>query len=444
MAGKIFQNQTVKMKQIMMNKRLYSTDKVSGVRFGRMPLYFGGIMGLYGLFCYGYGKYYELPVSRYMFIQPILYQLDGETSHELAVKAAQYPKMIRGILGMNYNSNGKSTKLETNVFGLGFKNCVGLAAGFDKNGETVDGMFDIGFGFIEIGSITPKPQDGNPKPRVFRLLKDKAVINRYGFNSDGHKIVKERLKTRINSGMYDINKGILGINLGKNKTTAQENSVDDYKQGIKEFITYCDYLVINVSSPNTPGLRNLQKQQILYNLLNDLKEYRDIEWENQKNNCIWKREHKIKPPLLVKVAPDLNDNEINDISTVIKSVGIDGIIVGNTTIDRDVNRLNLKSNIELINQKGGLSGKCLFNKSNIILKKFYKQIGGNVPIIGVGGISSVNDVYTKIKCGASLVQLYTGLIFNGPSMIHDILNELNDLAIKDGYNNIYDAIGVDV
>eukprot|EP01083_Nonionella_stella_P029139 80295_1 len=395
----------------------------------------------------GYGYYdhkantSDLPLTPFAFLKPLLFTMDPENAHVYAVKAAQYPKFIRNAFGMVHNSNTDSSTnpLESTVFGLTFTNPIGLAAGFDKHGECIDGMLDLGFGFVEIGSITPKPQNGNEKPRVWRLKKDKAVINRYGFNSDGHQAVERRLQARLRD-MNRSSYGKLGINLGKNKYVKQADAVNDYIKGIETFSKYADYLVINISSPNTPGLRDLQRRDIIHNLLSKLKETRDAVHEANFADSIMASCVKCKPPptpLLVKIAPDLKDSEIEDIAYVVREVGIDGVIVSNTTIARD----GLKTSEKITSEYGGLSGKPVFEKSNEVLRKMYRCTNGEMPLIGVGGVSSVEDAYTKIKCGASLVQVYTGMVYNGPVLVHQIIDKLDALAKKDGYKHITEAIG---
>merc|ERR1719295_1769636 len=385
-----------------------------------------------------------LPFNTFALIRPILFQFDPEESHLHAVRAGQFPKFIRNALGMVYNNgitdpSKLETNLESKVWALSFPNPIGLAAGFDKNGECIDAMMDLGFGFVEIGSITPQPQAGNEKPRVWRLRDDEAVINRYGFNSDGHDAVRQRLQQRL-SNMKRHSFGKLGINLGKNKAVKECDAVLDYQRGIEAFAEFADYIVINISSPNTPGLRDLQKRDIIHRLLTTLKETRDAVHDANFAKSAMASCVKCKPPpppLLVKIAPDLNDGEIEDIAFVVRDVGIDGIIVNNTTIGRE----NLKADESVKKENGGLSGKPMFEKSNQVLSKMYKATEGKVPLIGVGGVSSVEDAYTKIKCGASLVQLYTGMIYNGPMLIHQMIDKLDECAKKDGFSHISEAIG---
>mmetsp|Transcript_11679 Transcript_11679/g.18862 ORF Transcript_11679/g.18862 Transcript_11679/m.18862 type:complete len:465 (-) Transcript_11679:95-1489(-) len=417
-----------------------------GRRFATIGLYTVSFTSLSYLL-YAYYDYKsnssELPFSAYALLRPIITLTDPEKSHNYAVRAFQLPKPLRNAFGMVYQNgvdqSTLNTNLQTDVWHLTFPNPIGIAAGFDKHGECIDGMMDLGFGFVEIGSITPKPQSGNEKPRVWRLPKDQAVINRYGFNSDGHETVKARLQHRLKN-MSRNSYGKLGVNLGKNKYVKEQDAVNDYIAGIENFTEYADYLVINISSPNTPGLRDLQRREIIHDLLSTLKETRDnvheeIFAKSPMASCV-----KCKPPpppLLVKIAPDLNDTEIEDIASVVKEVGIDGIIVSNTTISRE----NLKTNEKIASEYGGLSGKPVFEKSNQVLMKMYKATDGMVPLIGVGGVSSVQDAYTKIKCGASLVQLYTGLVYKGPVLVHEMIDKLDEIAKGDGYNHISEAVG---
>jgi len=311
-----------------------------------------------------------------------------------------------------------SDSLKCKVFGREFSNPVGIAAGFDKHGEAVLGLQDIGFGFVEVGSVTPLPQEGNPKPRVFRLSEDEGVINRYGFNSDGHQVVHERIKKLKDKSKL---KTVLGINLGKNKNSV--DAIGDYVLGVEKFGELADYLVINVSSPNTPGLRSLQGKEELSSLIQEVIRHRN--------------KHCPDVPLLVKIAPDLTSNDKEDIaSTVLDSKSrVDGLIVSNTTISRE----GLKS--QHSNETGGLSGKPLREKSTQTIYDMYKLTEGKVPIIGVGGVSNGQDAFDKICAGASLVQLYSALVFQGPPVVNRIRRELQEILEKDGINSISEAVG---
>ncbi|XP_055375158.1 dihydroorotate dehydrogenase (quinone), mitochondrial [Condylostylus longicornis] len=364
-------------------------------------VFFGGI-NIYK----GNEKFYE------NIIMPISRMLPPETAHMLAVKACKYK--------LFYGKTLDDLKiLETQFFGRSMSNPIGIAAGFDKQGEAVEGLEQIGFGLVEVGSITPLPQPGNPKPRVFRLIEDQAIINRYGFNSDGHEIVYQRLKELKDRKCF---KGVLGVNLGKNKTS--ENGNMDYVKGIEVFGPICDYLVINISSPNTPGLRNLQYKKNLEDLLTDAIKARN-------NLTSYK-------PVFLKIAPDLTKEEVKDITKVIskKACKIDGLIISNTTVDRT----NLRN--ELYSQEvGGLSGAPLKLKSTELIAQIYYETSGKIPIIGVGGVFDGKDAYEKILAGASYIQIYTALIYNGPPIVNKIKIELNELLEKNGYRNVNEAVG---
>lgn len=352
------------------------------------------------------------------FIMPaVMRTLNAERAHTFGVWLAS-----KGLIPVDIDVDPEI--LQTKVFGLQFRNPVGLAAGFDKHGEAVDGLLKAGFGFVEIGSITPAPQPGNDKPRVFRLMEDKAVINRYGFNSHGHQIVQSRLEQQFLTRGHP--PGILGINLGKNKTS--DNAIEDYVKGVLCFSGWGDYLVINVSSPNTPGLRSLQGRGELAKLVDKVLEVRDTLPVNMRH------------PLLVKIAPDLSEYDKEDIAAVVtrSKGGVDGLIVTNTTVSRPE---TLKSTNK--KETGGLSGKPLTELSTHTVSDMYRLTGGKIPIIGVGGISTGQDAYDKIKAGASLVQLYTALAYEGPPIVKKIKRELAELLKKDGFKSIEEAVGMD-
>jgi dihydroorotate dehydrogenase len=291
----------------------------------------------------------------------------------------------------------KDTSLTRNVFGLQFKNPVGLGAGFDKNAKWVDELATLGFGFIEIGTVTPKPQDGNPKPRLFRLVEDEAIINRMGFNNEGSASAAELLKLR----KTDV---IIGGNIGKNKVTPNEDALSDYLLAFEDLHAYVDYFVVNVSSPNTPGLRELQDKEPLSRILNSLKDA-----NSQKE---------IQRPILLKIAPDLTESQLDDIIEITLSTKIDGLIATNTTIERKP----LTSSIEEIEAigPGGLSGRPLKDKSTAVIKYLHEKSNGAFPIIGVGGIYTAADAIEKLDAGASLVQVYSGFIFEGPGLVKKI------------------------
>jgi len=316
--------------------------------------------------------------------------------------------------------NVQSDMLAQDVCGLRFANPVGLSAGFDKNAEVIAPVLKLGFGFTEVGTVTPKPQDGNPKPRVFRDPENEAVINRMGFPNGGADEFGENFAA-FQSTLKKPD-GIVGINIGINKT--QTEPAKDYAALIKRFATTCDYLTINISSPNTPGLRNLQSREPLLELLEAVEVERSLA-------C-----GKDQPPLFVKFAPDLDDAQIAELCASVIEGKADGVIVGNTTLDRPD---YLSDGFR--DEMGGLSGKPLTEKSTVVISKFYAHLKGKMPIIGVGGISNADDAYAKIKAGASLVQLYTGLVYQGPSIASEINAGLIKLLKADGYSNISEAIG---
>ncbi|MDA9643112.1 quinone-dependent dihydroorotate dehydrogenase [bacterium] len=341
----------------------------------------------------------------YSFLKSLLFLLDPELAHRITIN---YLKTIKSKKFESYDI------LKSNVFGLNFSNPVGIAAGFDKNAEVAQNLINLGFGFSEVGTVTPYPQPGNPKPRIFRLKDDEAIINRLGFNSGGFDQVKSRLGK--------INDTIIGVNIGANKDS--KDFSEDYIKGIKFFSTLASYITINISSPNTPGLRNLE---ILENL--------DVLLD--KINNLDKEDLFIKTPILLKISPDLNSDNLKYLCERVLSSKIDGLIVSNTTISRD----SITDNID---QSGGLSGKPLFKGSTQQLRRVFKYTNGKIPLIGVGGIDSAEKAYEKIKNGASLVQLYTGLVYNGPNLIKDINKNLSSLIKDDGYNNISEAVGAEV
>ena len=328
-----------------------------------------------------------------------------------------------GITGFFIKPFQNDKILNQFIWNLEFNNPVGLAAGFDKNAEVIDPLLAMGFGFVEIGTVTPKPQYGNEKPRIFRLIKDKAIINHLGFNNQGIKKILNRLMHRYKSRLST--PGIVGANIGKNHFTKESSK--DYIQCLELLGPYVDYIVINISSPNTPGLRDLQKRQYLENLIISIKDSKKL------NSAISKK------PLLIKISPDLDNEQKRDIALTSLAQGIDGIVISNTTLSR-LNSLTDKNKNEI----GGLSGKPLFIPSTLLIKEMYNLTGGKIPLIGVGGISNGRDVYEKIKAGASLVQLYTSLVYEGPKIIKTINLELKNLLKADGYSNITEAIGTEV
>lgn len=347
------------------------------------------------------------------FVMPLARLANPEVAHNAAVQVLKW-----GLLSTKDADDPAS--LNVDVWGMKFKNPIGMAAGFDKQGEAVAGLHKIGFSFVEIGSVTPKPQPGNLKPRLFRLLEDNAVVNRYGFNSEGHDIVWERLQKLKKDQNFN---GIVGVNLGKNKIS--EDAAQDYIDGIRKFADVADYFVINVSSPNTPGLRMLQNRRDLEDLLTKI------------NNV--RQSIQSKQPLLLKLAPDLSDSEKQDIADVIvkKKSKVDGLILCNTTVTRN----NLISPLK--EEPGGLSGAPLADMSTAMISDMYKRTHGTIPIIGVGGIFTGADAYDKIKAGASLVQVYTSFTYRGPPVVGKIKRELDDMLKKDGVKSLKDAVGKD-
>ncbi len=337
-------------------------------------------------------------------IRPVLRVLDAERAHHLGIKA-----LASGLYPRDCRRDDEI--LHQQVFGLDFYNPVGMAAGFDKGAEVYDALLGLGFGFVEVGTVTPRPQSGNPKPRLFRLPQDRAVINRMGFNNAGLDAMLARLSARQN-------RGILGVNLGANKGSSDK--IADFVAGVAAVGELADYMVINVSSPNTPGLRDLQAGDELDELLRQVIAAR-----------------RTKTPLLVKIAPDLQREAITDIASIVMAHQVDGIIVSNTTLARD----NLQD--PAAGEAGGLSGAPLFEPSTRILAQMHIATGGRVPLIGVGGIASGADAYKKIRAGASLVQLYTALIYHGPALVGHIKSELCELLVKDGCDTISEIIGRD-
>ncbi len=337
----------------------------------------------------------------YKLLKPLLFLFTPEKAHKITTKLLHFVLAIpfgKSLIHSMFDYN--DPRLSREVFGLQFKNPVGLAAGFDKNAELIDDFTHLGFGFIEIGTLTPKSQPGNPAPRLFRLPQDEALINRMGFNNDGVDDAVKRLKSRKSNI-------IVGGNIGKNKITPNENALDDYLICFEKLFEYVDYFVVNVSSPNTPGLRELQEKEPLMKLLKALQN------ENAKKN--------VPKPILLKIAPDLTESQLDDIISINKELNLDGLIVSNTTIDRS----GLNTSEEKVSAigAGGLSGKPVFEKSNTVLKYIRKYLP-DVQIIAVGGIHSAQDAIEKIQAGANLIQIYTGLVYEGPALIKRINKEL--------------------
>jgi dihydroorotate dehydrogenase len=330
------------------------------------------------------------------FIRPFLFLFDPEVIHKVVLFLFRLP-LVKTVLSLLYNY--KSGKLHKKIFGIEFPNPVGLAAGFDKDAEYIDAFSAMGFGYVEIGTVTPLAQPGNPKPRLFRLKKDQAIVNRMGFNNQGVAKAVQNIKQTKRSV-------IVGGNIGKNKLTPNENALDDYLKCFNELFDYVHYFVVNVSSPNTPGLRDLQEKEPLLHILNSLQK------ENNKMP--------VRKPVLLKIAPDLSNEQLDDIIDIVKQTKIDGLVATNTTISRD-NLLTDKNRVATIGS-GGLSGRPLFDRSNEVIRYIKAKL--DIPVIGVGGIMSVSDAQEKIKAGADLLQIYTGFIYKGPNLIKEINKNL--------------------
>lgn len=346
----------------------------------------------------------------YDFAWPLVRRLDPETAHRLAVAA-----LARGLVPAAPGPDDSC--LRTSVWGRDFPNPVGIAAGFDKHAQCPDALGRLGFGFVEVGGVTPRPQPGNPRPRVFRLEEDGAVINRFGLNSDGMDAVAERLSARRRQD----GRTIVGINLGRNKET--DDPTADYEVLIRRLAPLADFLTLNVSSPNTPGLRALQGRAPLTDLLRRAKAALPATGA---------------PPLLLKIAPDLTPEDEADIAAVVLAEGVDGLIVSNTTIERPA---SLRSGHR--QETGGLSGRPLFDRSTALLGRMWRATEGRFPIVGVGGIASGRDAYAKIRAGASLVQLYTAFIYGGPPLVQAVKAELAACLKADGFASVADAVAAD-
>ena len=338
----------------------------------------------------------------------LIFKLDPETAHTLAVKSLKL-NLVSNIFDVNKGD----PMFESTLFGKTIENPIGMAAGFDKNAEIYNPLFKLGFGFVEVGTVTPLEQYGNPKPRVFRLVEDEALINRLGFNNLGSEDVSERIKSNPP-------KGLLGVNIGPNKNT--KNRLDDYLMGVRTFHNIADYITVNISSPNTENLRNFHDETKLDELINSIEEE--------------KIKLKSKIPIIVKVSPDILDDQVNSISKILLEYKVSAIIISNTT---DVNREVLQNILK--HQKGGLSGKPLEQRSNLMINKFYNLLKGKIEIIGVGGVDSGKSAYEKFLAGASYVQLYTGMVFQGPNIVAKIKKELKEILTNDGVKNFKEIIG---
>ncbi len=341
-------------------------------------------------------------------LRPLIFKVDPEKAHTLAIKSLKF-NLIPNV----FDDSKNDPIFQTKIFDKELDNPIGMAAGFDKNAEVYNSLFKLGFGFVEVGTITPLKQYGNPKPRVFRLIEDEALINRLGFNNHGAEIVKDRIKrnTKI---------GLLGINIGPNKDS--KDRLNDYLIGLKTFYDDADYITINISSPNTENLRTFHEGNKLQDLLKSIM----TEKKNLKSNI----------PIAVKISPDIDENQVNLISEILLEYEIKAIIISNTS---DATRDKL-SNIQR-HQKGGLSGKPIEEKSNIVINRFYKLLKGKIKIIGVGGVDSGKAAYDKFTVGADYVQLYTGMVFKGPNIAGIIKKDLKELLIRDGVKNYSEIVG---
>ena len=341
-------------------------------------------------------------------LRSLIFKLDPEKAHTLAIKSLKF-NLIPNLL-QDIENEGL---FKTTLFNKELKNPIGMAAGFDKNAEVYNQLFKIGFGFVEVGTITPLSQYGNPKPRVFRLVEDEALINRLGFNNHGAQKVLDRI-------IRNSKKGMLGINIGPNKDT--QNRLEDYLLGLKSFYKVADYITVNISSPNTENLRNFHDQVRLDELLKEIK--------NEKKNL------NSKIPIVVKIAPDINDNEIEKISEVLISNEVEAVIISNTSNATREKLIDIQKH-----QKGGLSGKPIEDKSNLLINKFFRCLKNKIKIIGVGGVDSGLSAYNKFLAGAHYVQLYTGMVYRGPNIVNTIKNDLGELLLKDGVKNFKEIVG---
>ena len=336
--------------------------------------------------------------------QKLLFSFDPETAHGLSIAALRCGLPVA-------SPPPRDARLKISLCGLDFPNPLGMAAGYDKNAEVPDALLGLGFGFAEVGTITPLPQSGNPKPRIFRLTADEAVINRLGFNNEGHEAAEKRLAARERRG------GIVGVNIGANKDSTDR--ISDYERGVTRFAPYASYLTVNISSPNTPGLRNMQAREQLGELLSRVIAAREAA--------------SAQPPVFLKIAPDLVEAELEDIAAEVAEKQIDGVIVSNTTLSRT----GLRS-AGLAGEAGGLSGKPLFERSTIVLAKMRKLLGPKIAIIGVGGVDSADTALEKIRAGADLVQLYTGMIYAGPALPGRILSGIARFVERERLGSIRD------
>jgi dihydroorotate dehydrogenase len=341
--------------------------------------------------------------------RPFLFAMDPEDAHAATIKALRLTPLPAAAPA--------DERLASTVFGLRFPNPVGMAAGFDKGADVPGALLRLGFGFVEIGTVTPAPQPGNPRPRLFRLVEDEAVVNRFGFNSEGHDVVHDRLRNRAGP------KGIIGVNVGANKDAFDRGA--DYVSGIAAFADVASYFAINISSPNTPGLRDLQQAAALDDLLARVLDARDRSHERYG-----------RKPVLLKIAPDLDEAELDDIVAVSRARGIDGMIVSNTTIARSPLLISPQAR-----ESGGLSGKPLFAASTRVLAQTYQRVEGQFPLVGVGGVQDAETAFSKLEAGASLIQLYSALVYHGPNLVAEINKGLAQRLEAEGLTDMSAVIG---
>jgi dihydroorotate dehydrogenase len=355
----------------------------------------------------------------YPFLRPLVFSLDSEQAHQFALNGL---RMLQASLLVPIPPLS-DRRLSQELWGLHFPNPVGLAAGYDKDAAVPLAWPALGFGFAELGTITAKAQEGNPKPRIFRLEEDEALINRLGFNNDGATVIARRLQTLLPPGRaHPIP---LGFNIGKSKVTPLEQAVEDYVESCERLFPFADYLVVNVSSPNTPDLRKLQETERLGKLLEAL----------LATNRRLASQARIQPrPLLVKIAPDLTDEEVTEIARVAHATGISGLIATNTTVTRPTLRTPIR-------EEGGLSGRPIARRATEIMRTLFRAVEGKLPLIGVGGIFSAEDAYARIRAGASLVQVYTGLIYEGPLLPRRLVHGLSQIFVEEGISHLREAVG---
>ncbi len=342
-------------------------------------------------------------------LKPYIFSLDPESAHDLAIKSLK-----ANFLPESFFSVKEEELLETNLFKTKVKNPIGLAAGFDKSAEVYNSLFKLGFGFVEVGTITPKRQLGNPKPRIFRLEKDKALINRLGFNNHGSEIIAKRISENKPQG-------ILGINIGPNEETKDKS--EDFYICLSKLYSYASYIAINISSPNTKGLRDFHEENSMTKLLEGLNKL--------------KKDKNINKPLAIKLSPDIDEKEISNIVEIVKKYKLDGIIISNTTNKNREKLLDSKKN-----ETGGLSGEPIKNISTNLIKKFYKALNKKITIIGVGGVDSGKSAFEKITAGADVIQLYTGMVYRGPGVVKEIKKELISILKNNKIKNISEAVGI--